>query len=170
MLTDSDHLLAWLRSANVVPETEVSSLHEQWGQKKSGEQATQKACALRSAFRRVVQSVHDEQFAPPEALAELNAILAGTLTYSQLYQLGMKFERSENTTPSETRWLAVIAQDAIDLLCDADLSLLKQCDGPTCIRFFYDTTKNHKRRWCSVEKCGSRAKAAAYYQRERKAG
>jgi predicted RNA-binding Zn ribbon-like protein len=84
-------------------------------------------------------------------------------------QQGLKFEKSENVTHPATRWLAAIAQDAVDLLCNADLTSLKQCDGPTCIRFFYDTTKNHKRRWCSVEKCGSRAKAAAYYQRLRKA-
>lgn len=170
LLTDSDHLLSWLRSANVLAEEEADLLREQWSQKEDEEQALQKALALRTAFRCVVESVREEQPAPSAALAEMNALLAETLTHSQVHQQGMKFTRSENTTPPATRWLVVIVQDAIDLLCNADLSLLKQCDGPTCIRFFYDTTKNHKRRWCSVEKCGSRAKAAAYYHRIREVG
>ena len=42
-------------------------------------------------------------------------------------------------------------------------------EGENCVRYFYDTTKNRRRRWCSMDGCGSRAKAAAYYRR-RKAG
>ena len=63
-------------------------------------------------------------------------------------------------------WLLEVARDAADLFCDADLSLLKQCEADTCVRVFYDTTKNHTRRWC-VEKCGNRMKAASYYRRKK---
>jgi predicted RNA-binding Zn ribbon-like protein len=33
--------------------------------------------------------------------------------------------------------------------------------------YFYDTTKNHTRRWCSMTGCGNRAKAAAFYERKK---
>ncbi|HNJ42487.1 MAG TPA: CGNR zinc finger domain-containing protein [Acidobacteriota bacterium] len=33
--------------------------------------------------------------------------------------------------------------------------------------YFYDTTKNHTWRWCSMSLCGNRAKAAAHYRRKR---
>ncbi|MEL6323421.1 MAG: CGNR zinc finger domain-containing protein, partial [Pseudomonadota bacterium] len=35
-------------------------------------------------------------------------------------------------------------------------------EGPTCTLYFHDVSKNHKRRWCSMDICGNRAKAAAH--------
>jgi predicted RNA-binding Zn ribbon-like protein len=56
----------------------------------------------------------------------------------------------------------------LDLLCYADPSLVKKCENAACVLFFYDTTKNHSRRWCSMRVCGNRMKVAAHYQRLRK--
>ena len=63
------------------------------------------------------------------------------------------------------QFLVLIAVAAADLLCHGDLSLVKKCDNPRCILYFYDTTKNHARRWCSMAGCGNRMKAAAHYRR-----
>jgi len=60
---------------------------------------------------------------------------------------------------------APIAESAAWLLEHGDRALIRRCENPRCIRFFYDTTKNRRRRWCSMDACGSRAKAAAYYER-----
>jgi predicted RNA-binding Zn ribbon-like protein len=35
------------------------------------------------------------------------------------------------------------------------------------VLFFYDTTKNHARHWCSMTICGNRSKVAAHYRRLR---
>jgi predicted RNA-binding Zn ribbon-like protein len=63
--------------------------------------------------------------------------------------------------------LAVVAESAADLLCYGNLEYLRKCECPKCPLFFYDTTKNHKRRWCSMAACGNRAKAMAFYQRKK---
>ncbi|WP_443691321.1 CGNR zinc finger domain-containing protein [Pseudomonas sp.] len=39
---------------------------------------------------------------------------------------------------------------------------IKQCEG--CTWLFIDTSKNHRRRWCSMATCGNRAKAQRHYQ------
>ena len=49
----------------------------------------------------------------------------------------------------------------------SDLSLVRTCEGTGCILFFYDTTKSHTRRWCSMAGCGNRMKATLFYQRGR---
>jgi predicted RNA-binding Zn ribbon-like protein len=64
--------------------------------------------------------------------------------------------------------LGLLAEAASDLLCACDLSLVKQCQNPACVLFFYDTTKNHARHWCSMNLCGNRSKVAAHYRRHRK--
>ena len=66
--------------------------------------------------------------------------------------------------------LAPVAEDAADSLVGDDLSLVRRCANPDCVLVFLDTTRNHRRRWCSMDVCGSRAKAAAFYRRSRGAG
>jgi predicted RNA-binding Zn ribbon-like protein len=57
-----------------------------------------------------------------------------------------------------------------DLVCDADFTMVKKCEGPTCTMLFLDTTKGHARRWCSMAVCGNRAKQASHRARVKSAG
>ena len=60
---------------------------------------------------------------------------------------------------------APIIQSAHDLLLSDKLTRIKEC--PNCGWLFLDTTKNGKRRWCSMEDCGSNVKALQYYYRKK---
>lgn len=42
---------------------------------------------------------------------------------------------------------------------------IRSCANPTCPLFFEDTSKNKRRRWCSMSSCGNRAKVASFYKR-----
>jgi len=42
---------------------------------------------------------------------------------------------------------------------------VRECGNPACTLWFLDTTKAQRRRWCTVEICGNRAKAAAHRRR-----
>lgn len=55
-----------------------------------------------------------------------------------------------------------IAEACARLICEADFTYVRNCEGPTCTLYFLDISKNHKRRWCSMKICGNRAKAAAH--------
>ncbi|MCU0308839.1 MAG: CGNR zinc finger domain-containing protein [Thermoleophilia bacterium] len=44
---------------------------------------------------------------------------------------------------------------------------VRECAGEDCTAVYLDTSRNHSRRWCSMDRCGSRAKASAYYHRRR---
>jgi predicted RNA-binding Zn ribbon-like protein len=61
--------------------------------------------------------------------------------------------------------LGPVAEATAQLLIDGDFSLVKQCEHPDCILWFYDRTKAHKRRWCSMAQCGNRYKAAQFRKR-----
>jgi predicted RNA-binding Zn ribbon-like protein len=63
--------------------------------------------------------------------------------------------------------LAPVAEAAADLLCYGNPAYVKKCENPACVLYFYDGTKNHSRRWCSMKACGNRTKVAAFYQRQR---
>lgn len=63
--------------------------------------------------------------------------------------------------------LFLLALAAAEFLASADPSLVRSCEGRGCILFFYDTTKSHTRRWCSMASCGNRMKVSAHYQRSK---
>ena len=68
------------------------------------------------------------------------------------------------------RLLALVAESASDFLCGrGDATLVRRCGNPKCVLYFYDTTKNRHRRFCSATGCGNRVKAAARYRRVREA-
>ena len=60
--------------------------------------------------------------------------------------------------------LGLLAQRAAELLVSADPKTLKNCANETCVLIFKDISRGNKRRWCSMETCGNRAKAATHYR------
>ena len=61
--------------------------------------------------------------------------------------------------------LGPVAEAVAQLLVEGDFALVRQCEHPDCILWFYDRTKAHKRRWCSMAVCGNRYKAAQFRKR-----
>jgi len=52
---------------------------------------------------------------------------------------------------------------AYELLKNEDQHLIKKCSA--CEWLFLDKTKNHRRRWCDMQTCGSSEKSRRYYQK-----
>ncbi len=71
--------------------------------------------------------------------------------------------RREYVSPDQL--ILPIAHAVADLICNQNYDRIRNCDGPTCTIEFLDTSKNGKRRWCSMQVCGNRAKASAHRQR-----
>jgi predicted RNA-binding Zn ribbon-like protein len=61
--------------------------------------------------------------------------------------------------------LARLARAAVELLAGPDLARVHNCDRPGCSLLFIDHSRPGRRRWCSMERCGNRAKTAQYRQR-----
>ncbi len=62
-----------------------------------------------------------------------------------------------------------VALSAVDLLTSDRVSRVRECeDDRGCGYLFIDMTRNHSRRWCSMDSCGNRAKARRHYSRSKK--
>jgi predicted RNA-binding Zn ribbon-like protein len=61
--------------------------------------------------------------------------------------------------------LSAVARDAISLFTTADARRLRECASPECGLLFLDLSRPGRRRWCSSNACGGKARAAAYRQR-----
>jgi predicted RNA-binding Zn ribbon-like protein len=56
------------------------------------------------------------------------------------------------------------AANLLDLL-DQAADRVKHCENPACVLWFFDSTRNGTRRWCSMAVCGNRMKARRHYDR-----
>ena len=54
-------------------------------------------------------------------------------------------------------------------MADEDWSRLKLCGSSTCRWAFFDRSRNHSSRWCTMASCGNRQKARRFRQRAKSA-
>ena len=72
----------------------------------------------------------------------------------------------QEKTPQPTRAaLSAIARDAILLLGSKSFLRVKECARPDCTLLFVDASRSGRRRWCSMDACGNRAKTVDYRKR-----
>lgn len=158
--------IEWLRAARQLSDGNARLAMERWGRTSEGKLAFSDALSLRAALRRMAERLTAGKPLDRATLDGINSVLASRPAYRQVERQGKKYTSRLMTLSESPRHLLVpIAESAAWLLEQGDMSLLRRCENPNCILYFYDTTKNKRRRWCSMDACGSRAKAAAYYRR-----
>jgi predicted RNA-binding Zn ribbon-like protein len=106
---------------------------------------------------------------PPEKtdLDHLNASRLKSLSHSSIAQAKNRFLLAWKDPMALDRMLWPIVLSAAELLTSTELSNIKQCAGEGCDWLFLDTSRNHLRRWCTMDECGNRAKMRRRYARFR---
>jgi len=168
LITGFADLVRWLQEADLLAPTEARAAEKRWEHSSEGKAVFKEGLSLRDALRQTAERLVEGKPADRAAVEQINKVLASRPTYRQLELKGNKVvSRIHAVSETAFHLLVPVAESAAWLLEHGDISLLRRCENPDCILFFYDTTKNKRRRWCSMDACGSRAKAAAYYQRSR---
>ena len=138
------------------------------GMPDEAEATLRRARALREALYAIFSAVMDRRAAPQAAMDTLNANLHDAAQHSRLVQRAGRCEwRYDDPASSFNSVLWPIARAAASLLASDQLLLVRACSSPTCQWLFLDTSKNHRRRWCDMTKCGNRAKVRSFYERKR---
>jgi predicted RNA-binding Zn ribbon-like protein len=169
LLADFDDFVAWCGRAEMIAAAQGKELLRRWSGTREPDRTFKQAVDVRAALRAMMERLADGRHNVTAAtLALINDILRTRAGHLELARKGdgydMRF-RQRFEEPADL--LVPIAESAADLLSHGDLTLVKKCQNARCILFFYDTTKNHARRWCSMSACGNRAKVAAHYRRAR---
>jgi predicted RNA-binding Zn ribbon-like protein len=122
---------------------------------------------LREIIHKAIERRKSEK---PVDVRPLNAFLAKCESHLELITLpqrSLEVERRwEARTPEQL--LAPIAEAAAELLATGDFDLVRECEDQECVLWFYDRTKSHQRRWCSMAICGNRNKVAAFRERQQR--
>ncbi len=168
LLTDARDVVNWFVLAKMFERTKVKSASEKWQAGKTGVCIWKDALVLRTLLRRMAEAIVADRPIPRASIDAINLLIAKPSGVTKVVKTSRKFERRFELELNQPKQLLVpLAQSAADLLCRGDFSRLKRCANPNCAAFFYDTSKNRMRRWCSGAECGNRIRVAKFYARSR---
>jgi predicted RNA-binding Zn ribbon-like protein len=124
------------------------------------------ALRLRDSAQHLLERRKAGSSADPAALNEVLAL--GSTHQELIWKKGQapKLQQHRAIDAAEAV-LVPVAEAVARLLAEADFELVRKCESADCTLWFYDRTKSHHRRWCSMAQCGNRAKVAAFRARQK---
>jgi len=169
LLPDFSALLRWFQATDLLSFREVGSLQRQWGGSASAQRTTQAMLKLRERLRKEILAWEHSGSIQHSTLDELNKLMAEHPMRTRLRTNGKSCSTELRVEPREPEDLfAPLAHSAATLFATVDRKRVRKC--AQCVLHFHDTSKKGTRRWCSMQLCGNRLKAAAYAARRRRRG
>ncbi|MDQ1051074.1 ABATE domain-containing protein [Streptomyces sp. V4I2] len=163
-LRGPDDLMGWLREARLLAPATTDP---------ATAAALTSARRLRETVDRAVLAVADGRLPPSGDVTLLNrSAAAAPRPALQLVITDDRLEPAGTTTLADdpTLALALIAQDAVDLLLSAEIRRVRVCGADHCALRFLDRSPARNRRWCSMSRCGNRTKVRLHQARTRQSG
>ena len=162
-------LVVWSRRISLLTDAEAERLLRV-ANERSREAATafQRAIELRETIFRVFSALALDRSPKSPDIAALNEARLNALNHSTLSPTDDGYTVEWIDKSALDRMLWPIALSAAELLISPDLSRVHKCEGDGCDWLFVDTSRNHLRRWCSMDECGNRAKSRRFLARKRK--
>jgi predicted RNA-binding Zn ribbon-like protein len=121
-----------------------------------------RAHTLRAAVYDAFRAIAAGTSPPAGALDTLAGFYASAVAHARLAPTSGGFDLTWDADDPE-RVLWPLAAAAVDLLRSGPLERVEMC--VECRWLFLDQSRNHSRRWCSMNECGGRSKMRRYRAR-----
>jgi predicted RNA-binding Zn ribbon-like protein len=159
-----EELIAFLEASRVVSsERGARLLILPQSDPQSAEALLDKSHRLRESLHRVFSAMVRKERIAREWVEPVNAILRVTEGHDELLQQNQSWRIEYIARDDSLDWLlAAIARSAAEIVVEGAKAPIRLCANPRCGLFFYDASRTHRRRWCSMASCGNRSKVAAF--------
>ena len=161
-------LLSWSKSAGLLTYHEGMALLERSNKEpEAGLHVLEKVLDFRELIYRIFSTIASDERPSQVDLTIFNKTLIQALKNSQIVNDEHGYSWSwQNMEASLESIMWPIARETANLLTSQEINRIGECaDDRGCGYLFIDTSRNHSRRWCSMEACGNRAKAQRHYQK-----
>jgi predicted RNA-binding Zn ribbon-like protein len=170
LLVTFEHLLAWAKAAGLLTPGAVRAMSASAQRDPArATRALQRARRLREVLAPVLTAAAHDEPATARDVRRLNMFLKAALRRRRLELRRTAFVWSWADDKSDAfdslLWPIVLA--AAELLSSDARTQIHECGGKGCGWLFLDTSRNGRRRWCTMQGCGNRAKARRFYERTR---
>jgi predicted RNA-binding Zn ribbon-like protein len=169
LIPNFEEFARWLTRAGLLDSRTASEAVRRWGEGPDGARVAERARAFRESLRQTMDGAVRGRGVSTEGLAAINSVLAENDGTLRVERQGAGFRTRFASRPMHPiALLGTIAEAAAELLSSRDLRLVRRCGNPDCVLFFYDSTRNHRRQWCTMAGCGKLMKVRAFRRRHRK--
>jgi predicted RNA-binding Zn ribbon-like protein len=160
-------LVIWSRKVEIITDGQAKALlHQAERRTSAAVGALERARDLRGIIYRIFSAPTYGGRPKASDLDRLNALRSEALSHSRLVRTPTGFRLDWKAKDALDRMLWPIAISAAELLTSENLGRVHVCDGDNCDWLFVDTSRNHLRRWCSMDECGNRAKVRRFLERK----
>lgn len=128
----------------------------------AGERELRDASALRSAIGRLARHASRGEPLAPDDVDVVN-LFAATPDIPPVLPGGGRQAGRTNARPHQA--LGSVARDAVRLFGPGADGRIRECSADDCELVYLDTSRSGNRRWCSMQRCGNRAKVRAHRAR-----
>ncbi len=168
LLSSLNDLIYWAKKAKAIDSAAITGLEKAvTANERKAKEFFAEAINLRSLIYSLFHPISQQQKLKSPDLDQFNKLVSRYFPFLQLSAERDGFKEQWNLDSTHFYSItAPIVKSAYELLLSDKLHRMKQC--PNCGWLFLDSTKNGKRRWCSMQDCGSNVKALEYYYRKKK--
>jgi predicted RNA-binding Zn ribbon-like protein len=125
-----------------------------------------RARRLREALREAFGATVRNERVPAGWVEPINEVLRITEGHDELVQGSDGWKLEFVAREGGLDWLlAAVARSGAEILTEGQQARVRVCANPGCGLFFCDTSRTHRRRWCSMAVCGNRHKVASFARR-----
>jgi predicted RNA-binding Zn ribbon-like protein len=158
LFLEATHIVSAERGANLLtlPRTDPQAT----------ETILARATRLRDSLRQAFEAVIRRERIARQWIEPINEILRITEGHDELVADGTNWKLEFIARESGLDWLlAAIARSTAEIITEGPQARMRLCANPGCGLFFCDTSRTHRRRWCSMAICGNRHKVASFARR-----
>jgi predicted RNA-binding Zn ribbon-like protein len=183
-----EDLLDWARRAGVLHAGDLTRLTARFRSDHAhARRALKRALRLRAVIYELFSRLAEDGSIHERSLGELNAWCRWAMNHARVAE-GANQRRPARRQPSDRRqepaetafiltWepsssdaldhvLWRVTRSATDLLLSGESTRVRQCSDQYCSWLFVDASRNGRRRWCSMQLCGNRARVRSYRRRQ----
>jgi len=120
------------------------------------------AKGLREAIASIATRLSTDERPDPRHVDVINLFAATPDIPPRLAGGGLQAGRTRVRTGQA---LSTMAREAVFLFSDEQHERIRECAAEDCALVFYDESRSNNRRWCSMQRCGNRAKVRSHRAR-----
>ncbi|GED33274.1 CGNR zinc finger domain-containing protein [Brevibacillus centrosporus] len=162
VLDDPERLMAWLMANELLRESDQKELEN----KETLRQITDVLHSLRNICFAVLEDFQQAGLSQ-SSVQQLRSLTDPLKVKLTLHTSEGRLELVNEGLHTDDHITYQVLASIIHSLQTVSRDRIRACEHEDCILHFIDTSKSGKRRWCSMETCGNRHKAAEFYARKK---
>jgi len=131
--------------------------------RRNAERVLRRAIEFRETLDQLLRSVIAHKAPRGSCLESFNGFVAQHRKQERFSWKSGELVRGYAEIVNTADWLLwLLVDSAASLLTSIDLVNVRECHDQSCRWLFLDQSKNHSRRWCSMDLCGNRSKVRRF--------